>query len=113
MPDLSAGRPLLYSKSDHEAFAAAVADALGPYVQVDEFNLASTLLDFLAAAGRLLPASSEHREVWRIVGNGWAWDLIESSEDDARARLDESGRTGQLMRRSWFAGPWTEVDPDA
>jgi hypothetical protein len=108
--DLSADRPLLYSKSDLEAFAVAVADAIGPYVQIDEYILAATLLDFLADAGRLLPPSAEHREEHGMQDRTGKVYPMRDAGDAAFTIPIYVNVGGRHVTRTVWSGPWVEVD---
>lgn len=133
MPDLSADRPLLHSKSDLVALEAELDRLIGSPNQIDTANLADALLDFLAARSRLLSPDAEHREEWNVrlpkpggysVVDGsmtkrWPPEPGEVSEDVAWWK-DHAGvdvipvkRTvSEFADGSWFMGPWVEVDPN-
>jgi len=122
MPDLSADRPLLLPeeiKGFTEEDVELVARAFDPNGELEPANLADarTALAALAAAGRLLPASAEHREeeeefaVDGALPDGTPW------VSDPHYRLGDARQLAAMMapgavikRRMISAGPWTEVD---
>jgi hypothetical protein len=140
MPDPSADRPLLLPEEpfteedvdllDHALVAAdCVHGAIGPghvgCTLACSRCIARKALAALAAAGRLLPASAEHREEWTYtatIGN-----VDRHGEDNAEAYETREDAVAQIaftrqhypalsvtdvryVRRDVFTGPWTEVD---
>lgn len=110
MPDLSAGRPLplpekIFTKED----VMLVAKAIGAdyWIPSDRSAAARDILTALAAAGRLLPPSAEHREEWGALYQGHVHRVDERGAAEA---LAATARGAVAVQRTITTGPWAEVD---
>lgn len=136
MPDPSAVRPLLlpkkiFTEEDVAELAEFLCGIDNDYVCKDCTDQAHNALSYLADAGRLLPASAEHREEEFTVEYVHPMD-----REYRRQRMEPCMRTlGEVVEyaaglrtvgytdvklyrrsRAVAAGPWVEVDgsqPDA
>lgn len=126
MTSPSADRPLLHPEkiqtfTDEDVRLVAKAIGADYWIPSDRSAAARDVLAALAAAGRLLPPSAEHREEWGLwlsgspsVPAGVAWDQIFDSEEEAREQaaflLGVGWTVARPVRRNVWAGPWVEVD---
>jgi hypothetical protein len=123
------GRQLLPEKQFSDADLNKLAEAIyendvydrpggwyTPWAEVDKPTFkeyrwrAHGALTHLAAAGRLLPASAEHRQEWSEWAVQFEWGIYPcDNEEHARWSADPArGGSGKVVARR--VGPWVEVD---
>jgi hypothetical protein len=122
MPEPSAERSKSFTEEDVAELAEFLCGIDNDVVCRDCTDQAHNAFSFLAAAGRLLPASAEHpEERWRVVlcdpdGTPYARGRHFDSRDEAERWTEDvlcpdPGDTRKLQRRA--LGPWVEVEGSA
>lgn len=126
MSDPSAGRPSTPEEQFTDEDVELIANAMfvGNRVHAAEglttpawCELATVALAALAAANRLLPASSEHREEWSVWIKTFDGEDVTVYSHPTHADVAESWARefqglhgGVVQQRVWHAGEWVEVD---
>ena len=106
---------LLYTEEDVELVRAAVVKALS---KPGELSLGRTVLDDLAAAGRLMPPGGIGRTEWLVIGKRRQKDLCIDEEEARIVAKLVGGRIKTRQVMAWpggavYASGWTDVPKHA